>query len=231
MNEHHPLSLPDFRAISLFLTQPAAYAPGHGGGEIEYMQVYGAPALEEREARAARDRETRRTLEVAGVNPAALPWDLSHEMGLRRAEITVEDTSLYGERYTEPGFRAGAQRSMVSLRKQRMHQAKLAAQWEVLEVYCGEVGQRFEDQSLPRIYALLHLTKAGHAFLGATQSLLAPSSRGLPAPDRMRSHCRSLGDARTKYAPHMESFAAAEMLATRMFRESAQAWNGARGGL
>lgn len=225
MSEHYPISGHDAGAIELFLTTSGARQHSGAGGVLDHLQTVGVAALEDYELKRANNRDARRQLADAGYAIAGLPWDLFPNT----AQPTSEDEQQ-SRSYVEPGFYDEAKRALVSRRFRRMHERGNAgvAHVQVLTVYFGTIGRQFDEQPLPRVFALLHLSEPGREFLAGTQHLLAPGSRGLPAPDRMRSHCRFRDDC--KYDPHRDVFARAEVAADRLFREAADAWNVARGG-
>lgn len=223
MSEHAPISDYDAAAIELFLTTSAARQHSGGGGVLEHLQTVGVAALEDYQAKRQQNSAMRSALVEMGYSSASLPWDL---MAIT-AKPTADDEGA-GRSYVEPSFQDEIRRALVSRCRERMSARGRYGHWLVLETYFGHIGRQYEEQPLPRVFSLLHLVTPGRDFLAATQHLLAPSSRGLPAPDRMRSHCRFRDDS--KYEPHAETFARAEIAVDRLFRESAEAWNDARQG-
>ena len=250
MSEHAPISDYDAAAIELFLMTEGAQQRSPSGGEIEWLQTYGVAALEDYENKRAANAQLRRELQdgerfrrellglhltgdertiraermaavehLAGRSIAAQPWNL-----LEPTALPGPNEGPYGDAYREPGFAAEEKRALASRRRRRMAEQGRYGLWLVLETYFGAVGRRFDEASLPRVYALLHLVKPGRDLLEAAQPLL---KRNGAAPDRMRWLCLVI-DHET-YAPHRELFERACLAGDRLYREAAQAWLAAKG--
>lgn len=229
MNEHYPITAGDGRALATFFATAGRAQRSPSGGEIEFLQTYGVPALEDYWRQRAENREKRAELVEAGANPASLPWDLTEEMGRSRAEITDEDKRLYQDltKYT-PDMDQNVTRGFVSARLRRMAAAGQHAAWIPLEIYFGPIGVEYRDVPLPQVFSLMHVTRAGREFLERAQSLLPQSPGKVAAYVRMRWHCQAFEQA--KYDPLRELRAAAELQADKLYREAAAGWNQARGG-
>jgi hypothetical protein len=195
------------------------------GGVLDHLQTVGVSALEDRQARALLNRAVRRELVEAGHSSASLPWDL-HPVS---AKPRPGGGDSEGQGYVEPSFHDEATRAFVSRRFRGMNAAGGAVHVRVIECYFGELGTRYAETPLPRAFSLLHVVPSGRRLLEQAQSLLrAPGLRALPAPDRMRHHCRTWDDV--LYAQHNELRAAAQLEADRAFAAAAMAWNQARAG-